>query len=98
MDWTVAPPLAWQAPCWAKQAPSALWNRLLACQLLSSALQGHAKGVTCVEWSRTYKFIASGSLDRLVMLWNPFSQQPLATLQVACMHRLSHFLPTQALL
>ena len=48
-------------------------------------LQGHAKGVTCVEWSRTYKFIASGSLDRLVMLWNPFSQQPLATLQVvAC--------------
>ena len=74
-----------------------LSSMLVACRLLSPALQGHAKGVTCVEWSRTYKFIASGSLDRLVMLWNPFSQQPLATLQVACMHGLSCELPTKAL-
>lgn len=75
-----------------------LWSDLAACQLLSPALQGHAKGVTCVEWSRTYKFIASGSLDRLVMLWNPFSQQPLATLQVAGMHCSHHALPTYAVL
>ena len=75
-----------------------LWSVLAARQLLSAALQGHAKGVTCVEWSRTYKFIASGSLDRLIMLWNPFSQQPLATLQVACAHGPPCGLPTNALL
>ena len=29
------------------------------------------------------RFIASGSLDRTLMLWNPFSQQPLSVLQVS---------------
>ncbi|KAJ9527074.1 hypothetical protein QJQ45_025214, partial [Haematococcus lacustris] len=33
-----------------------------------------------VDWSKSYKCIASGAQDKRVMLWNPFSQRPLATL------------------
>ncbi|KAL6759826.1 quinon protein alcohol dehydrogenase-like superfamily [Haematococcus lacustris] len=43
-------------------------------------LQGHLKGVNTVDWSKSYKCIASGAQDKRVMLWNPFSQRPLATL------------------
>jgi WD40 repeat protein len=45
-------------------------------------LEGHAKGVSAVDWSSAYKFIASGSQDRRIMMWNPFSLKPLATLMV----------------
>jgi WD40 repeat protein len=45
-------------------------------------LEGHVKGVTAVSWSPLYKFVASGGQDRRIMLWNPFSLKPLATLQV----------------
>ena len=38
------------------------------------------QGVSCLDWSPIYKFVASGSLDRRIVLWNPFSQKPLAVL------------------
>lgn len=45
-------------------------------------LVGHIKGVNTVDWSPIYKFVVSGGQDRRVILWNPFSQKPLAQLQV----------------
>lgn len=45
-------------------------------------LEGHTQGVRAVDWSKAYSFIASGGLDRNVMLWNPFQLQSMATLQV----------------
>ncbi|KAL3152253.1 hypothetical protein ABBQ32_001332 [Trebouxia sp. C0010 RCD-2024] len=44
-------------------------------------LEGHTQGVRAVDWSKAYSFIASGGLDRSVMLWNPFQLQSMATLQ-----------------
>ncbi|KAL3142584.1 hypothetical protein ABBQ38_002902 [Trebouxia sp. C0009 RCD-2024] len=44
-------------------------------------LEGHTQGVRAVDWSKAYSFIASGGLDRNVMLWNPFQLQSMATLQ-----------------
>ena len=46
-------------------------------------LEGHSQGVRAVDWSKAYSFIASGGLDRNVMLWNPFQLQSMATLQVS---------------
>ena len=46
-------------------------------------LEGHTQGVRAVDWSRAYSFIASGGLDRNVMLWNPFQLQAMATLTVS---------------
>lgn len=46
-------------------------------------LEGHTQGVRAVDWSKAYSFIASGGLDRNVMLWNPFQLQSMATLQVS---------------
>lgn len=46
-------------------------------------LEGHTQGVRAVHWSKAYSFIASGGLDRNVMLWNPFQLQSMATLQVS---------------
>lgn len=46
-------------------------------------LEGHTEGVRAVDWSRAYSFIASGGLDRNVMLWNPFQLQAMATLTVS---------------
>jgi WD40 repeat protein len=43
-------------------------------------LDGHMKGVTSVDWSPIYKFVCSGAQDRKIILWNPFSQRPLAQL------------------
>ncbi|MEW5310065.1 MAG: hypothetical protein WDW38_001897 [Sanguina aurantia] len=44
-------------------------------------LEGHhTKGVNAVDWSSIYKFVATCSQDRRIMLWNPFSQKPLAIL------------------
>ncbi|KAA6426925.1 MAG: hypothetical protein FRX49_03249 [Trebouxia sp. A1-2] len=43
-------------------------------------LEGHTQGVRAVDWSRAYSFIASGGLDRNVMLWNPFQLHSMATL------------------
>ena len=45
-------------------------------------LEGHTQGVRAVDWSRAYSFIASGGLDRNVMLWNPFQLHSMATLTV----------------
>ncbi len=39
-----------------------------------------AQGVNSVDWSPLYKFVLTGSLDRRVIMWNPFSQKPLAVL------------------
>lgn len=39
-----------------------------------------AQGVNAVDWSPLYKFVLTGSLDRRVIMWNPFSQKPLAVL------------------
>ena len=33
-----------------------------------------------MDWSSLYKFVVTGSLDRRVIMWNPFSQKPLAVL------------------
>ena len=46
-------------------------------------LEGHTQGVRAVDWSRAYSFIASGGLDRNVMLWNPFQLHSMATLTVS---------------
>ena len=43
-------------------------------------LVGHTRGVNACGWSSFYKFICSGGQDRLVILWNPFSLKPLASL------------------
>lgn len=43
-------------------------------------LEGHTKGVNACGWSTFYKFVCSGGQDRRVILFNPFSQKPLATL------------------
>lgn len=45
-------------------------------------LHGHTGGVRCCDWSKAYSFIASGGLDRNLMLWNPFQLQAMATLKV----------------
>ena len=50
-------------------------------------LDGHTQGVRAVDWSKAYSFIASGGLDRNVMLWNPFQLQSMATLKVSGMSR-----------
>ena len=47
-------------------------------------LEGHTAGVRCLDWSKAYSFIASGGLDRNVMLWNPFQLQAMTTLKVRC--------------
>ncbi len=60
------------------------------------ALQGHFKGVSCVDWSPVYKFIVSGSQDRRAILWNPFSLKPLATLSVSVTHIGAHTLARAA--
>ncbi|KAK9816486.1 hypothetical protein WJX72_000893 [[Myrmecia] bisecta] len=44
------------------------------------SLQGHTSGVNAVDWSHLYKFIASGSLDKRVLLWNPYAHKPMAAL------------------
>lgn len=41
---------------------------------------GHQKSVTCCAWSGMYKMAISGSADKQVMLWNPFSCRPMGTL------------------
>eukprot|EP00798_Chlamydomonas_sp_ICE-L_P018383 gene18383-24853_t len=47
---------------------------------IQTVLEGHTKGVNCVDWSSIYKLVCSGGQDRRIILWNPFSQKPLATL------------------
>jgi WD40 repeat protein len=44
------------------------------------ALAGHTKAVHCCAWNSLLKVIASGSADRKVLLWNPFSCRSLGTL------------------
>lgn len=41
---------------------------------------GHTKSVHCCTWNSMLKVIASGSADRRVMLWNPFSCRALGAL------------------
>ena len=43
-------------------------------------LLGHTRGVNACGWSSFYKFICSGGQDRVIILWNPFSLKPLASL------------------
>lgn len=49
-------------------------------RLPTKTLISHSKGVNACDWSSFYKFVCSGGQDRSVILWNPFSQKPLATL------------------
>lgn len=50
------------------------------CRVPLKRLEGHLKGVNACGWSPFYKFVCSGGQDRRVILFNPFSQKPLATL------------------
>ncbi len=82
-----SPPARLLRPCCASPRVRA-WRAFVRCVAAADdrvgvkVLQGHLKGVSCVDWSPMYKFIVSGSQDRRVMLWNPFSLKPLATLMV----------------
>lgn len=58
-------------------SPSSLRPAVTTCPL---ARPRHSSGVTTVDWSPIYKFVCSGSQDKNIILWNPFSQKPLATL------------------
>jgi WD40 repeat protein len=51
---------------------------LLACMLHAA---GHTKPVHCCAWNGMLKVLASGSSDRRVLLWNPFSCRTLGTLE-----------------
>lgn len=41
----------------------------------------HKKGVHTWCWCKSYKFFASGGLDRQVVIWNPYTQKPMNHLQ-----------------
>lgn len=42
--------------------------------------KGHTKGVFCSAWSNHFNFLATGGMDRAVLLWTPYNENPLAAL------------------
>ena len=50
------------------------------CRVPVKRFAGHARAVTCCEWSGPFKMAATGGADGLILLWNPYSGRPLATL------------------
>mmetsp|Transcript_37768 Transcript_37768/g.61203 ORF Transcript_37768/g.61203 Transcript_37768/m.61203 type:complete len:933 (-) Transcript_37768:1406-4204(-) len=49
-------------------------------KILKITLEGHVKGVYSFDWCRAYKFFASCGLERHIILWNPYTSKPMATL------------------
>jgi WD40 repeat protein len=45
------------------------------------AITVHKKGVHCWCWCASYKFFASGGLDRQIVIWNPYTQRSITSLQ-----------------
>lgn len=45
------------------------------------AIRVHKKGVHCWCWCASYKFFASGGLDRQIVIWNPYTQKAMNSLQ-----------------
>ena len=47
---------------------------------LEGELQGHSGCVNCLEWNESGTYVASGSDDVQVILWDPFSQKAVHTI------------------
>jgi len=45
------------------------------------AIRLHKKGVHSWCWCKSYKFFASGGLDRQIIIWNPYTQKAMNFLQ-----------------
>ncbi len=42
--------------------------------------RGHSKGVRCIAWVNSQKVIASGGLERMIIIWNPYTGNQIAQL------------------
>ena len=42
--------------------------------------RGHSKGVRCLAWVSSQKVIASGGLERIIIIWNPYTGNQIAQL------------------
>ncbi|CAH8665703.1 unnamed protein product [Schistosoma rodhaini] len=47
---------------------------------LETSLQGHHGCVNCLEWNECGSYLASGSDDRRLIIWDPFERKPLLTM------------------
>ncbi len=42
--------------------------------------RGHSKGVRCIAWVNSQKVVASGGLERMIIIWNPYTGNQIAQL------------------
>ncbi|CAH8585123.1 unnamed protein product [Schistosoma turkestanicum] len=47
---------------------------------LETSLQGHHGCVNCLEWNESGSYLASGSDDRCLIIWDPFERKSLLTM------------------
>ncbi|CAH8646477.1 unnamed protein product [Heterobilharzia americana] len=47
---------------------------------LEASLQGHRGCVNCLEWDERGTYLASGSDDRCLLIWDPFERKSLLTM------------------
>jgi WD40 repeat protein len=74
-----------QTQCQRQHHSDTVWLKInmnaLLPTLFAACPTGHTKPVHSCAWNGMLKVLASGSSDRRVLLWNPFSCRTLGTLE-----------------
>lgn len=73
----------WCHSLWPQCTPPIVTHPVPASQAplrLKREYSRHSKGVFCSAWSNHFNFLATGGMDRVVLLWTPYNKEPLAAL------------------